>query len=45
MKTVKELFMRLNGATSFKEKYPLYDPEDGKIHVLFLSLPGFLTFP
>ncbi|MBS1635403.1 MAG: glycosyltransferase [Bacteroidetes bacterium] len=37
MKTVKNLYNRLNTAKDFKEKYPEYDPEDKKIHVLFLS--------
>lgn len=37
MKTVKELYTRLNTAKNFKEKYPQFDMEDNKIHVLFLS--------
>lgn len=37
MKTVKALYARLNTAKDFKEKYPNFDPDDGKIHVLFLS--------
>lgn len=37
MKTVKELNIRLNTVKNFKEKYPEFDMDDNKIHVLFLS--------
>lgn len=37
MKTLKEHYHRLNTATHFKEKYPIFDMDDNKIHVLFLS--------
>ncbi len=37
MKTLKELYTRLNTATDFKERYPHFNEQDGKIHVLFLS--------
>src|SRR5579885_787089 len=37
MKTLKELYGRLNTAKNFKEKYPQYNMDDNKIHVLFLS--------
>lgn len=37
MKTLKELYSRLNTVKNFKEKYPKFNMEDNKIHVLFLS--------
>ena len=37
MRTVKELFNRLQTAKKFQEKYPDFNMNDGKIHVLFLS--------
>ena len=37
MKTVKTLYARLNTEKDFKERFPGFDPDDGKIHVLFLS--------
>ncbi|MFY9308208.1 MAG: hypothetical protein WAQ28_04070 [Bacteroidia bacterium] len=37
MKTLKELYGRLNTVKNFKEKYPQFDMNDNKIHVLFLS--------
>ena len=37
MKTLKELYSRLNTAKDFKEMYPNYNEDDTKIHVLFLS--------
>lgn len=37
MKTLKELYSRLNTVKNFKEKYPQFNMEDNKIHVLFLS--------
>lgn len=37
MKTVKALYSRLNTETNFRQKYPDFDPDDKKIHVLFLS--------
>ncbi len=37
MKTLKELNNRLNTAKNFKEKYPQFNMNDNKIHVLFLS--------
>lgn len=37
MKTVRNLYARLNTEKDFKQKYPLFAPDDGKIHVLFLS--------
>ena len=37
MKTLKELYSRLNTAKDFKELYPHYEMEDNKVHVLFLS--------
>lgn len=37
MKTLKELNNRLNSVKNFKEKYPQFDMNDNKIHVLFLS--------
>lgn len=37
MKTLKELYSRLNTVKNFKEKYPQFNMNDNKIHVLFLS--------
>ncbi len=37
MKTLKELYFRLNTAKEFKDKYPHFNMNDKKIHVLFLS--------
>lgn len=37
MKTVKALYTYLNTEKDFKKKYPGYNPDDGKVHVLFLS--------
>ena len=37
MKTVTALAEHLSNARTFKEKYPLFDERDNKIHVLFLS--------
>lgn len=37
MKTLKELYGRLNTVKNFKEKYPQFDMNDNKTHVLFLS--------
>jgi len=37
MKTLKELNIRLNTVKNFKEKYPQFNMNDNKIHVLFLS--------
>jgi len=37
MKTLKELYSRLNTVKNFKEKYPQFNMDDNKIHVLFLS--------
>lgn len=37
MKTLKELNYRLNTVKNFKEKYPQFNMNDNKIHVLFLS--------
>lgn len=37
MKTLKELNNRLNTVKNFKEKYPQFNMNDNKIHVLFLS--------
>lgn len=37
MKTLKELNWKLEGSKKFNEKYPHFDMEDNKIHVLFLS--------
>ncbi|MDO9000975.1 MAG: hypothetical protein Q7W45_14505 [Bacteroidota bacterium] len=37
MKTLKELNYRLNTVKNFKEKYPQFNMNDKKIHVLFLS--------
>jgi glycosyltransferase involved in cell wall biosynthesis len=37
MKEVKELYARLNNTKHFREKYPDFNMEDNKIHVLFLS--------
>jgi hypothetical protein len=37
MKTLKELINRLTIAQNFKERYPNFNTQDGKIHVLFLS--------
>lgn len=37
MKTLKELNWRLETSKKFNEKYPHFNMEDGKIHVLFLS--------
>ena len=37
MKTLKEQYTRLNTITNFKKRYPSYDVDDNKIHVLFLS--------
>lgn len=37
MKTLKELTQRLETAKKFNEKYPNFNKDDGKIHVLFLS--------
>ncbi len=37
MNTLKKLYAHLNSAKTFKDKYPAYNPEDEKIHVLFIS--------
>ena len=37
MEIVKDLYTRLNSAKNFMEKYPEYNPQDNKVHVLFLS--------
>jgi len=37
MKTLKELYHRLNTVNDFKERYPNLNIDDHKIHVLFLS--------
>lgn len=37
MKTVKQLYFRLNTESDFKNRYPDFDLNDKKIHVLFLS--------
>lgn len=37
MKTLLEVFKRLNTATTFQEKYPEYVLNENKVHVLFLS--------
>ncbi len=37
MKSVKELYFHLNAAKDFKDRYPHFDMNDKKIHVLFLS--------
>lgn len=37
MKTLSELFQRLNTASGFQDKYPEYVLNDSKVHVLFLS--------
>ena len=37
MKTLKELYSRLNTAKNFKEMYPHFDMDDSKIHVLYIS--------
>lgn len=37
MKSVKELYFHLNTAKEFKHRYPYFDMNDKKIHVLFLS--------
>lgn len=37
MKTVTTLAEHLSTAMTFREKYPMFNEQDGKIHVLFLS--------
>lgn len=37
MKTLKEMYFRLNTVKEFKDKYPHFNMNDNKVHVLFLS--------
>ncbi|WP_339736590.1 glycosyltransferase [uncultured Sunxiuqinia sp.] len=37
MRNVKELYHVLNGKYEFEEKYPFYQEDDGKVHVLYVA--------
>ena len=37
MRNIKELFDRLEAQKDFHKRYPNYDPEDDKVHILFVS--------
>jgi len=37
MRNVKELYYLLNGKNEFEEKYPFYQEDDGKVHVLYVA--------
>ena len=47
MKKIKDLYALLNEEKDFEKRYPQFNPDDGKIHMLYLSacLNGTGYFP